>query len=133
MTGTNDYIRHLRFNYEAFLKDLPSDSEVFVIRTKKLWSDWIDINNLLGSKKNVDVPDKESEGGVVNARGSLPIKNNLSATGQAIICQFLKNDIKIYIDLMNRAINLSDDDVKEALESVHKSCPSVLQELVLRR
>ena len=130
MTGTNDYIQHLRLNYEAFLKDLPSDSEVFVIRTKNLWSDWQHINKMLGAKRYIEIPDKGSDAEKVNARGRLPVRNNLSLDGQVIVCQFLKNEIRIYIDLLNRAVNLSDDDIREALLDVQKNCPSVLKSLI---
>lgn len=111
------------------MEDLPPTTEVFVIRTKRLWEDWIDVNNLLGSTKPVTIPDKDSEGGKVNARGTLPIRNNLSKDGQEIVCHFLKEDIRVYVDLMNRAVNLSDDDVREALAGVQKNCPTVVESL----
>ena len=45
------------------------------------------------------------------ARGCLPVRNNLSNDSQVIVCQFLKkSEIRIYIDLLNRAVNLSDND-----------------------
>ena len=66
----------------------------------------------------------------MNARGRLPVRNDLSDDGQVIVCQFLKNEIRIYIDLLNRAVNLSDDDIREALLDVQKNCPSVLKSLI---
>ena len=108
------------------VKDLPSTSEVFVIRTKSLWRDWRDINKLLGKgMREVDIPDEGSQSEVVNARGKLPVKAKISAKGKAVICMLLKDEIRVYIDLLNRAVNLSDDDVKVAFEEVQKNCPSV--------
>lgn len=76
------------------------------------------------------VPEKGSDADVLNARGKLPVRNNLSPRGQGIICHFLTNDIRVYIDLLNRAVNLSNDDVHTALEVIHRHCPSVLSSLV---
>ena len=79
---------------------------------------------------DIEIPDKDSDAEKVNARGRLPVRNNLSLDGQVIVCQFLKNEIRIYIDLLNRAVNLSDDDIREALLDVQKNCPSVLKSLI---
>lgn len=128
VTGTNGYIQHIFLNYEAFLKDLSSNKEVFVIRTKHLWEDWTKINKMLGEKRYIEIPDRGTEAERINARGRLPVKSNLSKEGQKIICQFLKTDIKVYTDLLNRAVNLSDDDVREALEEVQNSCPLLVAE-----
>ncbi|KAL3765186.1 hypothetical protein ACHAWU_010377 [Discostella pseudostelligera] len=130
MTGKNRYIQHVRNNYDAFLKDLPTETEVFVLRTTKIWEDWVDVNNILGATKNVVVPEKGSDADVVNARGKLPVRNNLSPRGQRIICHFLKNDIRVYIGLLNRAVNLSNNDVRDALEVIHRHCPLILSSLV---
>lgn len=112
------------------VKDLPTETEVFVLRTTKIWEDWVDVNNILGATKNVVVPEKGSDADVVNARGKLPVRNNLSPRGQRITCHFLKNDIRVYIGLLNRAVNLSNDDVRDALEVIHRHCPSILSSLV---
>ena len=106
---------------------MPSATEVFVIRTKSLWRDWRELNKILGKgKKEVDIPDEGSRSEVVNARGKLPVKAKISEKGKSIICMLLKDEIKIYIALINRAVNLSDEDVKVALEGVQKNCPSVI-------
>ena len=112
------------------MKDLPPETEVFVLRTTHIWQDWVDVNNNLGATSDVNVPEKGSYADAINARGMLPVRSNLSPHGQGIICKFLKNDIRVYIDLLNRAVNLSDDDVHDALEAVHRNCPSVLSLLI---
>jgi len=130
VNGDGKYIHHVRFNYEAFLKDLPSQTEVFVIRTKNLWPDWIQVNRLLGSTQDVTIPDDDSGGKKVNARGKKPVRSNLSDRGQEYVCEhFLKNDIRRYIDIMNRAVNLSDEDVMLALEELKENCPLVVKNL----
>ena len=129
--GTSEYIHHVKYNYESFLADLPSRTEVFVIRTKNLWPDWIKVNNLLGAHEDVQIPNDGSGGQHVNSRGGRqPVQNNLDAKGRVYVCEhLLKKDIIRYIDLLNRAANLSDDDVKSALEGINASCPSVLESL----
>mmetsp|Transcript_31780 Transcript_31780/g.72650 ORF Transcript_31780/g.72650 Transcript_31780/m.72650 type:complete len:456 (+) Transcript_31780:84-1451(+) len=133
--GTSEYIHHVKYNYEAFLADLPSRTEVFVIRTKNLWPDWININNLLGAQEDVEIPNDESGGQHVNSRGGRqPVRNNLDAKGQKYLCEhLLKKDIIRYIDLMNRAVNLSDEDVKREVEGINASCPTVLESLAKQR
>ncbi len=112
---------------EAYLKDLPPSKEVFVIRTKKLWEDWVNVNNLLGSPNDVPVPNSVDEGQSVNSQGDLPLKSNLSDKGRKLLCKLLQNEYALYIDLLNRAVNLSDDDVKHALNNAYKNCPDILE------
>jgi len=127
--ATSRYIHHVRVNYEAYLKELPSDKEVFVIRTKSLWQDWVKVNNLLGSPKDVAIPDSINEGKVVNTQDKLPVRSNLSNEGRESLCKLLRNEYILYIDLLNRAVNLSDSDIKSALDDVHKNCPAILESI----
>ena len=117
------------FCVKAYLKDLPSNKEVFVIRTKSLWQDWVTVNNLLGSPEDVPIPDSINEGKVVNSQGKLPVTSNLSNEGRESLCKFLRNEYILYIDLLNRAVNFSDDDIKSALDDAHKNCPAILESI----
>jgi len=128
--ATSRHIHHIRLNYEAYLKDLPSDKEIFVIRTKHLWQDWRTVNNLLGSPTEVPIPESVDEGQVVNSQKNLPVKSNLSSNGQRILCKLLLNEYKLYIDLINRAVNLSDDDLKTTLEDVQRNCPATFESIL---
>ena len=128
--ATSRHIHHIRLNYEAYLKDLPSDIEVFVIRTKHLWQDWRTVNDLLGSPTEVPIPESVDEGQVVNSQKNLPVKSNLSSNGQRILCKLLLNEYKLYIDLINRAVNLSDDDIKTTLEEVQRNCPAIFESML---
>ncbi len=94
-----------------------------------LQTDWINVNNMLGAKRNVDIPNEGSHEGRVNSGSTLPVRNNLTPKSRKVLCQFLTNEIRIYIDLLNRAVNLSDDDVRAELEGVETSCPSVMEHL----
>jgi len=118
-------VPHARWGYQSFLDPLPSNTEVFFIRTKFLWEDWINVNNLLGSPHNVTVP-SENETKRLNARGEVPITSNLSDEGRKTVCRFLMDDIQVYIDFLNRAINLSDDEVKVTLRDLQESCPEII-------
>ena len=115
---------------EAYLKELPANKEVFVIRTKSLWQDWVTVNNLLGSPENVPIPDSINEGKVVNSQGKLPVTSNLSDEGRESLCNFLRNEYILYFDLLNRAVNLSDDDIKSALGDAYKNCPVTMESIV---
>ena len=79
---------------------------------------------MLGEEKEPYTPAEGSESERVNARhDQLPVRNNLSSHGKVIVCQFLQNEARLYVDLLNRAVNLSDDDVREAIIDVQTSCP----------
>lgn len=112
------------------VKDLPAESEVFVLRTSKLWDDWLHINHMLGSKRSVDIPDTNSDEYVVNARGKMPVQSNMSRRGRKIICEKLSKEIRIYVGLLNRAVNLSDGDVRSALLELWGSCQDVVESLI---
>ena len=77
------------------------------------------------------MPNKDSGEDVINARGSLPVANNMSPKGRAIICLFLTEEIRVYTELLNRAVNLSDENIRLALERVQKNCPYVFESLLL--
>lgn len=111
------------------MKELPSNKEVFVIRTKSLWDDWVTVNNMLGSPNDVPIPDTINAGKVVNGQSQLPVTSNLNSQGREILCKFLRNEYILYIDLLNRAVNLSDDDMKSTLDDVHKNCPAILESI----
>ncbi len=115
---------------KAYLKELPANKEVFVIRTKSLWPDWVTVNNLLGSPEDVPVPDSINEGKVVNSQGKLPVTSNLSDEGRESLCKFMRNEYILYFDLLNRAVNLSDDDIKSTLDDAYKNCPVTMESIV---
>mmetsp|Transcript_3312 Transcript_3312/g.6333 ORF Transcript_3312/g.6333 Transcript_3312/m.6333 type:complete len:517 (+) Transcript_3312:198-1748(+) len=129
--GRSEFVHHARWGYQAFLNPLPQDREVFVIRTNYLWNDWIHVNNLLGSTYDVPVPSKKDAERVINARGRLPVRNNVSEKGKRILCRCLKEEIRMYINLLNRAVNLSDEDVRVTLEDLQRNCPEVVETLML--
>lgn len=122
LSKTADFVK-------AYLKELPSDKEVFVIRTKSLWQDWATVNNLLGATEDVPIPVSNDEGKVVNSQAKLPVKSNLSDEGRETLCKLLPNEYILYFDLLNRAVNLSDDDIKSALEDAHKNCSAILESI----
>ena len=114
---------------KAYLKELPSNKEVFIIRTKSLWQDWVTVNNLLGAAEDVPIPDSINEGKVINSQAKLPVTSNLSDEGRDSLCKLLRNEYILYIDLLNRAVNLSDDDIKSALDDAYKNCPAILESI----
>eukprot|EP01082_Thalassiosira_pseudonana_P013969 g12033.t1 g12033 contig6:1083733-1085054(-) len=130
-TGTTDNIHHVRWNYQSFLNDLSPEKEVFAIRTTHLWNDWVTVNNILGSTEDVSVPEKGTEEDTVNARRSLPVRNNLTPEGREILCQLLREEIRVYVSMLNRAVNLSNDDVQSSLDGVKNNCPLVYESLSL--
>ena len=87
------------------------------------------VNNLLGAPEDVPIPGSNDEGKVVNSQAKLPVRSNLSDEGRETLCKLLRNEYILYIDLLNRAVNLSDDDIKSALDDSHKNCPDILESI----
>ncbi len=81
---------------------------------------------MLGSRTDVPVPNK-NETSSINVQGEVPIKSNLSEEGKKIICLHLYDEIRIYIEFLNRAVNLSDDDLRVSFKNLQKNCPDVVQ------
>ena len=88
------------------------------------------VNNLLGSLEDVPIPDSINEGKVVNSQGKLPVTSNLSDEGRESLCKFMRNEYILYFDLLNRAVNLSDDDIKSTLDDAYKNCPVTMESIV---
>jgi hypothetical protein len=119
------WLTHMSFGYGRYYQSMPPDKELIVLRNEHLWDDWAEVDGLLG-------------GG--DARGTslhpfLTIERNVSGnyrnkerwwvqTHQEMVwlCTLLRDEIRHYIMILSRAINLDMDDLWEAMVDVDGVC-----------
>jgi len=127
--GDEEYMGvNLLWNYKRYIKSIfPSNqSEIIIIRKEHLQKDWTTMLSLIynftvspGSVKQFDFSTHEHDS------SNLPLKNNLSIEGRNVLCNFLKDEILLYLNILIYASNLSEDDIDLSLEEIGTSCPTL--------
>ena len=92
-------------------------------RQEHLWYDWKKINYLLGHAGDIVIPPDNARD---LSKVHQPVSRELSEKGKLRLCKALQNEYNGYISLLREAINLSDDDVQESLQEIHRTCPNVI-------
>jgi len=125
INGSEHRMEHLHWNYQKYIGSMPASKEVFVIRQEHLWKDWFRLNEKLGEdESHLEImKSRLTEDRNKRSYKNLPIKNDLTPYLTSHICALLENEIKLYISLLNRAVNLSDEDILESLNDLNKTCP----------
>lgn len=124
INGNIKIMVHMWANYEKYTARIPLNSTVFVIRTNHLWQDWLVMNKMLDPTRRVYIPYNRHARNVHNL--TLPVTRNISKEGQGILCEALKKEYRIYFDLLNRAVNMNEEDIQEARDIASKNCPKLI-------
>jgi len=123
---------HMSWNYRRYYQSMPIDKELIVMRDKHLYSDWVKVNELLsgddaaGYSSN-EAPPPPFKENVRNVSSNYHTKEKWTThtpEEQQWLCSLLYDEIRKYIMILSRAINLNDDDLLEALEDVNEKCVS---------
>jgi hypothetical protein len=121
------WLTHMSFNYRRYYRSMPPDKELIVLRTNHLWEDWEKVNRLLsGGDAETTHPFLENER---NVSGNYRTKERWSIKTpeeQLWLCRLLRDEIRYYIMILSRAINLDDDDLLETLVDVDGMCNETL-------
>ena len=97
------------------------DKEIIAFRTKHVEEDWKRVDILLGG--DGVVPTKMHFNDATNK--NIPVYNKtISEEGHLNLCKALCHEIQVYKQLLVRAINLNEEDVKESLQELN--CPDDL-------
>ena len=51
------------------------------------------------------------------------MKNIISESGRKNMCLALEDEYRVYFEMLNAALNLSEDDVKDSMKIARKNCP----------
>ena len=117
--GIKRYARHNFFNYAFYRHHIPPDARILVVRTEHLEKDWTSAESTLNSKAH---PKPE----YFKAQNKSPKSSTdryLSPMAQTLLCEGLCYDIQAYKKILDEALNLSKEDVKESLRELEESCP----------
>ena len=122
---------HMSWNYRRYYQSMPNNKELIVMRDTHLYSDWVKVNELLsGDDANYslnEAPPPPFKENVRNVSSNYHTKEKWTTQTpeeQQWLCWLLYDEIRMYIMILSRAINLSDDDLREALEDVNEKCAS---------
>jgi len=120
---------HFQYNYAYYALHTfwkYPDKEVFVIRTEHEWDDMVNLDKQIGGSGNYSAEWNRKE-----SHGSEKYhKQDLTTTAYHKLCCVLENELEIYLDIVKRAENLSDQDKSQAEEDLRQKCgigPSWLQ------
>jgi len=136
--GNHPWFNHMTFDYRQYYKSMPSNKELLVMRTEHLHDDWVKVNDMLSLDRrqwwnSTDLknetyveewPDVPPFLGIKRARDkqeSYRWKTH-SKQEREWLCHLLYDEIRVYFMIIMRAVNLDDDDLKEAVYDVQKSC-----------
>jgi hypothetical protein len=113
---------HLHFNYRYYTNEALGDDrskKAVLIRNEHLKADWDSIEALLGGKP----------GGVVfpvhnKAQNKESGDDYLSDRSRHLLCHALCDEIQVYKSLLERAVNLTPEQVLTSMQELSVSCPN---------
>ncbi len=123
--GGHPWLTHMSFGYGRYYRSMPPDKELIVLRNDHLWDDWAEVDALLGG----------GDAKATTTHPFLTIERNVSGnyrnkerwwvqTHEELmwLCTLLHDEIRHYIMIMSRAINLDMDDLWEAMIDIDGMC-----------
>ena len=121
--GKVGYASHNKYNFRHYLDLIESKHgpkpTLAAIRTEHLEKDWKSLEeDLLHGQKNLNV-----SFGHMNKSKKDAKDEYLSPTALRNICRELCGEIQVYKVLLQRAVNLNDDDYATSLAELAESCP----------
>jgi hypothetical protein len=137
--GLTRFCSHNFYNYGYYMDNIPREArsgKVVVIRTEHLVEDWNSVENILDgapirdpnftfAQKNKTW--KKDEILKVDAAANSPAETKKVAalSPQAVrnLCQYLCVEIQRYKEILQRAINLSEEDVAVSMAELQATCP----------
>uniref|UniRef100_A0A7S0FPL5 Uncharacterized protein n=1 Tax=Minutocellus polymorphus TaxID=265543 RepID=A0A7S0FPL5_9STRA len=138
ITGEVPASYHNAFNYDWYyapmLEEKYRNSEVFVLRVEHLDQDWGVVDKMVGGDGKTLAGDvmPASVGANVNVAKDkdLPVRNStLSAFGWKNLCKAMCHEMQTYKAMLQRAVNLNDEDVRESVEELREICPEETVEI----
>jgi hypothetical protein len=124
LTGKEQIGWHAYNNYEFYLKQLPLNASIAVIRSEHMLDDWNSLEGMLGSKARARAfPSKNK------AKEDRKEPNKvLSTRARELVCAALCREIQVYKHYLRVAVNLQSAHVQQSLEELRRSCPKETDE-----
>jgi hypothetical protein len=124
------FVNHMTFDYRQYYQSMPLEKELFVLRHEHLWKDWEHVNRLLGK----DNPKYHNWPAVSpfqrverNVSHQYSVKERWKlhdSQEQRWLCHLLHDEIRTYLMIINRAVNLNENDFNNAVSDVDRACSS---------
>lgn len=128
VNGSHPFVNHMTFDYRQYYQSMPPEKELFVLRQEHLWKDWQHMNYLLG-KDNPKYqnwpavpPFQRVERNVSHQYVSQERWKVNGAQEQRWLCFLLRDEIRTYLMIIMRAVNLNEDDLRNAVSDVDRLC-----------
>ena len=95
-------------------------NNLLVIRNNYMVEDWNTINIILGGEPEVlkleDIPHD-------NAHAKNASELFLSDRSKVVLCDLLCNEIQVYKEIIKKAVNFNDNDIKQTMKELLETCP----------
>ncbi|MGK3740236.1 MAG: hypothetical protein ACI90V_007085 [Bacillariaceae sp.] len=96
--------------------------QIYVIRQEYLENDWSIINKLFGESGVVGIPTATTS--FRNISGiKLPVTRDISLEGRNKLCIALKTEYIAYFEILQKAKNINDNDMKKSIQIATSNCP----------
>jgi len=102
-----------------------SEVAVMVVRREALWEDWTSTNQWLGqSADTVDTfPELKQRAAVAGSHP--PVGTDLSEDNRVLLCESLRSEYQVYLEMIASAVNLSEAEKRASLEMAQRQCPQL--------
>mmetsp|Transcript_3868 Transcript_3868/g.8577 ORF Transcript_3868/g.8577 Transcript_3868/m.8577 type:complete len:421 (-) Transcript_3868:355-1617(-) len=119
LRGTGRYESHHFFNYQYYNDAIPKDAKIMVIRTEHMAEDWLDLEVGLGGKNYTSISFPRENSQPKQERDLI-----LGDSERMLLCHELCAEIQVYKSLLQRAINIKDDQYETSMKELRATCPN---------
>ena len=102
-----------------------SEVTVMVVRREALWEDWTSANQWLGqAAETVDTfPELQQRAAVAGSHP--PVGTDISEANRVLLCESLRSEYQVYLEMIASAVNLSEAEKRASLEMAQRQCPQL--------
>jgi hypothetical protein len=124
LVGKTAYTRHNYYNYQYYYNLAPRNATILAIRTEYLQQDWTSAEMIIARDtpdyrpSQITFPQLNPSPNIIERDSS-----HLSPIGMKNLCRALCWEIKSYLTILSRAVNLTPQDVANSVRLMRSSCP----------
>ncbi|KAL7429150.1 hypothetical protein ACHAXM_001562 [Skeletonema potamos] len=131
VNGSHPFVNHMSYDYRQYYLSMPPEKELFVLRHEHLWNDWEHVNHLLGMNNpkyynwHAVPPFQRVERNVSHQYVAKERWKLHDRQEQRWLCHLLHDEIRTYLMIIMRAVNLNENDLSNAISDIDRACPVV--------
>ena len=122
-------VDHFYYSIRGVQQAMPptaANATILVIRTRHMWDDWISANAWLGQKEQTVAIFPNLLHRQQNET-KLPVTKDISDKGKRRLCFALRFEYREYFSLLQRAVNLDQQNLQDAYKLAKQNCPQLVQ------